>query len=91
MIRTEHIVAFRIPERGAVTTEASMVEHETAVEWLQTCPMNWEGDEEGIVINVGNDYVVATPGNWVVQLVYGNQWVVVTSDAFAGLMQMMGE
>ena len=60
MIQTETLTAYRVPDRF---TEPS----ERMIDWLATCPHEWDGDEEGISIHLDEDAdpVLATPGDWV--------------------------
>lgn len=84
MISTEHMVAFRVPLHDEHPSEEM-------IEWLGSSPLSWDGDESGIVFyNLGRAdrdrpveccEVIAAPGDWVVQIVRGNQWVVVPAEA----------
>ncbi len=84
MISTEHMVAFRVPLHDEHPSEEM-------IEWLESSPLRWDGDESGIVFyNLGRADrgspiecrdVIAAPGDWIVQIVRGNQWVVVPAEA----------
>ena len=83
MIRNSHMVACRVPLHDEHPSEEM-------IEWLGSSPLSWDGDESGIVFyNLGRASrgspiecceVIAAPGDWVVQIVRGNQWVVVPAE-----------
>lgn len=56
--------AWRVPASG---TEPD----ERMVDWVNTCPVDWDGDDSGVTIGD----VLAAPGDWVVE--YRGQWFVV--------------
>lgn len=90
----EHITAYRVTENGPCTDE-QMALHDEFVEWLHASPLSWEGDEWGICFyglghtageNPGGMFeVLAAPGDWVVNIRHGNQWLVVPAAAWPGL------
>lgn len=62
-IVTEGLTAWRVPHHSVDPSDQM-------VEWLNTCPIDWDGDESGVVI--GDD--LAAPGDWVVE--HRGQWFV---------------
>jgi hypothetical protein len=72
-IQSERMVAWMVPNHQDEPEEEM-------IEWLNTCPLDWDGDESGINIacGAGGDYVLASPGDWVVQ--HQGQWFVVSGS-----------
>lgn len=56
--------AYRVPDRDTEPSDAM-------IDWLHLNPKNWEGDGEGIVLQVGDDednVVIASIGDWVIEI-----------------------
>lgn len=73
----EGLEAWRVPAPG---TEPD----ERMVDWLNTCWVDWDGDESGV--NIGG--VLAAPGDWVVE--YHDQWFVLFPRDLTVLSVLVG-
>lgn len=75
--------AHRVPPRDVDPSEQLM-------DFLHSCPYEWSGDSEGIVIFNQHDKDIpstAFPGDWIV--VIDSQWLIVSVDMWPALEQLV--
>jgi len=66
-------------ERGPVIMQVpdyDEIPSEKWIEWINTCPIEWDGDPGGITLHREDGAVTAEPGEYVVQ--DGDDWFVLT-------------
>lgn len=57
---TPTITAYQVPKYNEDPGE-------DMIEWLNTCPNDWSGDDSGISFDQGGDeFFLAAPGDWIV-------------------------
>lgn len=57
---TPTITAYQVPQHDEDPGDAM-------IDWLGSCPNDWDGDPFGISMDFGNDHpVLAAPGDWIV-------------------------
>jgi hypothetical protein len=57
MINTDTLQCHQVPAREVEPTEEM-------IDWLNSAPIEWSGDEEGVVLHQCED-VLASPGDWI--------------------------
>lgn len=78
MVSNSKMTAYRVPHHDEAPSDEM-------IEWLHTCPHEWNGDESGIVIEVIEDHpYTASPGDWVVCSPSG--WTVVSAKEMDTLL-----
>lgn len=89
----EHITAYRVPLHDEDPTEEM-------IEWMNSSPLSWDGDESGICFyELGYPEtlwgsipdLIAAPGDWIVHIHSGNQWVVLPDAAVQGLVDLQAK
>lgn len=68
------MIAFQIPQYDQDPSDAM-------IDWLATCPCEWNGDDSGITMEVAPGVIQqGSPGDWVVQRTAG--WGIVDAEVF---------
>ena len=86
-VANEHITAYRVPMHDEDPTDEM-------IEWLHSSPLSWDGDESGICFHAlaaPNGWVgerIAAPGDWIVHIHAGNQWILLPAASWSGLRSL---